>query len=107
MGCYCQYIHILHIPTASGHLSVVKTGVQLTVSWRNVFASPWDDLKYEVHVGTVLGGADIVDRLLTEDDEMTLTLNSKYRKFDVIYVTLSAIDTCGLPTQYTQTISLN
>ncbi|XP_048243311.1 uncharacterized protein LOC124141844 isoform X1 [Haliotis rufescens] len=92
---------------ASGHLSVVKTGVQLTVSWRNVFASPWDDLKYEVHVGTVLGGAEIVDRLLTEDDEMTLTLNSKYRKLDAIYVTLSAIDTCGLPTQYTQTISLN
>ncbi|XP_046562884.1 uncharacterized protein LOC124271767 [Haliotis rubra] len=92
---------------ASGRLSVVKTGDRLTVTWRNMFASPWDDLKYEVHVGTVLGGADIVDKLLTENDEIALTLNSRDRRFDEIYVTLTAIDTCGLSTLSTQTVSLN
>ncbi|XP_046561789.1 uncharacterized protein LOC124270793 [Haliotis rubra] len=93
--------------TASDRLSVVKTGDRLTVAWRNLFASPWDDLKYEVHVGTVLGGADIVDKLLTENDEITLTLNSQYRGFDEIYVTLNAIGTCGLSSWSTQTVSLN
>ncbi|XP_067663316.1 uncharacterized protein [Haliotis asinina] len=91
---------------ASRRLSMVKAGDRLTVAWRNMFASPWDDLTYEVHVGTVLGGADIVDKLLTENDEITMTLNSQIR-FDEIYVTLTAIDTCGLLTWSTQTISLN
>ncbi|XP_067663255.1 uncharacterized protein [Haliotis asinina] len=93
--------------TASGSLSVVKAGDRLTLAWRNMFASPWDDLTYEVHAGTVFGGANIVDKLLTENDEITLTLNSQYRGFDEIYVTVAAIDTCGLSTWSTQTISLN
>ncbi|XP_046557193.1 uncharacterized protein LOC124266445 [Haliotis rubra] len=89
----------------SGHISLRQSNGELTVSWRNMFMSAWNDLDYEVHIGTLLGGADIVDRMLTKKEEIVIQLNS--RQAEYIYVMISAIDVCGGNIQRTQSFKVN
>ncbi|XP_046557202.1 uncharacterized protein LOC124266452 [Haliotis rubra] len=103
-----SYFTVRHEPPTvsdSGRISLSQNKTKLTVSWRNMFMSPWNDLDYEVHIGTLLGGADIVDRMLTKKEEIVIQLNS--RQAEYIYAMITAIDVCGAYIQRTQSFTIN
>ncbi|XP_067663310.1 uncharacterized protein [Haliotis asinina] len=88
----------------SRSISLMQNDIKLTASWKNMFVSPWNDLDYEVHGGTLLGGADIVDRMLTNKEEIVLRLNS--RQAEYISVMITAIDVCGACSQRAQRLKV-
>ncbi|XP_071088930.1 uncharacterized protein [Haliotis cracherodii] len=93
------------IVSDSGRISLTQNNTNLLVSWRNMFISPWNGLDYEVHVGTLPGGADIVDRTLTKEEEIVMKLSS--RQVESIYVMITAIDVCGAYTHRSQRFKVN
>ncbi|XP_046570862.1 uncharacterized protein LOC124279115 [Haliotis rubra] len=77
-----------------------------TLSWPGLFTSSWDQLAYEVMVGRVEGGADIVDGLLTRQEEMVLNLSSHPQTVTDVYVSITAIDACGYTAYYSQAVDV-
>lgn len=93
--------------TGTGHLSVTRSGHRLTVSWLDLFTSPQAGLLYVVHIGTEPGSANVVDQLLTGRDEITLSFTSQHSTFHYLFITVSAVDQCGLSGYLTKRINLN
>ncbi|XP_046570853.1 uncharacterized protein LOC124279103 [Haliotis rubra] len=77
-----------------------------TLSWPGLFTSTWGQLVYEVMVGRVEGGADIVDGLLTRQEQMVLNLSSHPQTVTHVYVSITAIDACGYTAYYSQTVDV-
>ncbi|XP_067684738.1 uncharacterized protein [Haliotis asinina] len=77
-----------------------------TLSWPGLFTSHWGELVYEVMVGRVEGGADIVDGLLTRQEQMALNPSSHPQTVTVMYVSITAIDACGFTAYYSQTVDV-
>ncbi|XP_046570929.1 uncharacterized protein LOC124279171 [Haliotis rubra] len=77
-----------------------------TLSWPGLFTSPLGQLVYEVMVGRVEGGADIVDGLLTRQEQMVLNLSSHPQTVTDVYVSVTAIDACGYTAYYSQTVDV-
>ncbi|ESO88602.1 hypothetical protein LOTGIDRAFT_234472 [Lottia gigantea] len=82
-----------------GDIKIAKTldGLTLMISWTNIFESYWKDLTYEVSLGTKQGGGDVIQWQETKDDRLRLTL-PKYWKYKYLYLSLTAVDPCGLYT---------
>ncbi|XP_071082513.1 uncharacterized protein [Haliotis cracherodii] len=77
-----------------------------TLSWPGLFTSPWGQLVYEVMVGRVEGGADVVDGLLTRQEQMKLNLSSHPQTVTAVYVSITAIDACGYTAYYSQAVGV-
>ncbi|ESO83749.1 hypothetical protein LOTGIDRAFT_168990 [Lottia gigantea] len=78
-------------------IKIAKTldGLTLMISWTDIFESYWKDLTYEVSLGTNQGGGDVLQWQETKDDRLRLTL-PKHWKYKYLYLSLTAVDPCGL-----------
>ncbi|XP_046571088.1 LOW QUALITY PROTEIN: uncharacterized protein LOC124279320 [Haliotis rubra] len=95
-------------PTIKGFsaMAVSRKGKHIFLNWDGLFDSPWKDLQYELHIGTVVGGADILEEVLTKNPEITLTLISSHSQPESLFAAVAAIDPCGYTAHYQQEITL-
>jgi len=98
-------IEIVKFPvliSGTKRILVSRNGDQFTFSWGDLFTSPWDDILYVVHVGTVLGGADILTRHLTRISSIDLRLSSTPGSASAAFIGVTAVDPCGYTAYYNQ-----
>ncbi|XP_041351012.1 uncharacterized protein LOC121369995 [Gigantopelta aegis] len=95
---------------ASSKINVTQLagGTKVLLSWKGAVKSSWPNLVYEVSLGTVQGGADILNKKVTDNtyEELTLPAASQDQDLD-IYLTLVAIDKCGSTALYKEHIVVN
>ncbi|XP_067680773.1 uncharacterized protein [Haliotis asinina] len=91
--------------TESAAIAVSWKGKDISLNWDGLFDSPWKDLQYELHIGTVVGGADILEGVLTKNTESTLTVIA-HSQPQSLFAAVTAIDPCGYMAHYQQEIEL-
>ncbi|XP_025085445.1 uncharacterized protein LOC112558907 isoform X2 [Pomacea canaliculata] len=104
-------VHVsMNAPTvkASGQAEFNRNGTHLTLSWRNLFTSDWPDhdLTFEVSVGSVKGGTDILHWHKTTDSSVIVSFVSKVTSFSLYYI-VTAIDPCGYHLASTGSVKIN
>ncbi|XP_071079258.1 uncharacterized protein [Haliotis cracherodii] len=92
--------------TGSAEIAVSLKGNQIFLNWDRLFVSPWENLQYELHIGTVVGGADILGEVHTRNSEIALTLISSHSQPESLFAAVAAIDPCGYSAHYQQEIVL-
>ncbi|XP_046553263.1 uncharacterized protein LOC124262762 [Haliotis rubra] len=95
-------------PTITGSAAIAMSwrGKHISLNWDGLFVSPWKDLQYELHIGTVVGGADILEGVLTKRTETNLTVISSHSIPKSLFAAVTAIDPCGYSAHYQQEIKL-
>ncbi|XP_055958617.1 uncharacterized protein LOC130013975 [Patella vulgata] len=78
-------------------------GKSMKMSWRDLFTSTWKNLYYEVSLGTSPGGADVIQWQETKVASLTIEMPD-ISKLPRIYLTITAVDPCGLFLHYNHTI---
>ncbi|ESO88616.1 hypothetical protein LOTGIDRAFT_234474 [Lottia gigantea] len=88
-------------------IKIAKTldGLTLIIFWIDIFVSNWKALIFEVSLGTKQGSGDVIQWQETRNDRIRLTL-PKHRKYKQLYLTLTAVDPCGLFTTIRKIIVL-
>ncbi|ESO88605.1 hypothetical protein LOTGIDRAFT_165389 [Lottia gigantea] len=102
-----QLIDSNKLITNDRDIKIAKTldGLTLMISWTDIFESYWKDLTYEVSLGTKQGGGDVMQWQETKDKSLRLTL-PKHSKYKYLFLTLTAVDPCGLFSTIQKTILL-
>ncbi|XP_055958950.1 uncharacterized protein LOC126830718 isoform X3 [Patella vulgata] len=80
-------------------------GKSMEMSWRDLFTSAWQNLYYEVSLGTSLGGADVMQWQETKVASLTIQMPD-ISELPELYLTITAVDPCGLFLHYNHTIVL-
>ncbi|XP_041351011.1 uncharacterized protein LOC121369994 [Gigantopelta aegis] len=81
---------------------------KVLLSWKGAVTSSWSNLVYEVSLGTVQGGADILNKKVTDNTYEQLTLPATSQDQDVnVYLTVMAIDKCGSTALYKEHVVIN
>ncbi|ESO88673.1 hypothetical protein LOTGIDRAFT_165459 [Lottia gigantea] len=88
-------------------IKIAKTldGLTLIIFLTDIFVSNWKALIFEVSLGTKQGSGDVIQWQETRNDRIRLTL-PKHRKYKQLYLTLTAVDPCGLFTTIRKIIVL-
>ncbi|XP_046559286.1 uncharacterized protein LOC124268355 [Haliotis rubra] len=92
--------------TGSAAIAVSRKGKHISLNWDGLFVSPWKDLQYELHIGTVVGGADILEEVLMKRAETNLTVIPTHSIPKSLFAAVTAIDPCGYSAHYQQEIEL-
>ena len=67
----------------------------IIISWDGAVTSSWPGLVYEVSLGAVQGGANILNKKLTANTSTQLRLSLSRDRDVGVFVTIVAIDKCG------------
>ena len=91
--------------SANAKITSSLSGSDLTLSWPDLFDSV-HDLYFEVTMGSVYGGGDIMQWQLTKEPNMIVSLASAKSGAFSLSVVVTAIDPCGQFVHYSQNVSV-
>ncbi|XP_046345841.2 uncharacterized protein LOC124126446 [Haliotis rufescens] len=86
-------------------LKLSREGNKAILKWAGVFLSDWNRFHYEVSIGSTEGCTDILERVVTNDTQIALTLKDQDKVVSV-HGTVTATDPCGYFTHFTQTVTI-
>ncbi|XP_067682774.1 uncharacterized protein [Haliotis asinina] len=87
-------------------MKLSRDGNKAMLEWPGIFLSDWTQLQYEVNIGSTEGSTDILERVVTSDTQIQLTLNY-HDQAVAVHGTVTAMDPCGYFTLFTQTVNIN